>query len=310
MTKTTARHRAPLTPRGRLTRLWSTMSALPVGALAGCVAVGAAAATSSPEVGALGLGVALAPAALTSWRSRLATPGTGHGRRSARAAAPVTGLLAPSASSRQVERTLAPRAPSVSLSDLLTVPAGATADRPERPAVAQSPTSPARATGRRAAVTPATEPVAASLTEPAVASTAPLRALGSTPAAARTPIVLDVPDLAALHAATGQEHVWHGRSPARPEDDPSRLFTVSSSGGAVEVVVLTRAERADRDLEALSAMAAAAPAHAPAPAQGGEGVSPSEPAPAVMVRMPTTRQRPRRRLTDDAVTDDGLADAA
>ncbi len=290
MTKTTVRHRAPLTTRGRLTRLWSTVSALPVGALAGCVAVGVAAATSSPEAGALGLGVAMAPAALTTWRSRFTGTAPGHGRRSSRPGAARHDATA-AAQARRVERTLAPRPSTVPLGSLLDpppaqAPTGA-ADAPVASAARPAEHGPRVVTGRGAA-----DP---SPPRPLEAGSRGLLALGATAPAARTPIVLDVPDLAALHAATGQEHVWRGRTPRRAEDDPSRLFTVSSSGGAVEIVVLTRAERAARDLEALSAMEEATDAA-------------DAPAPAVMVRTPATRAQARARRRPRP--EDGLADAA
>ena len=247
MTKTTARHRAPLTARGRLTRIWSTVSVLPVGALAGCVAVGAAAGTGTPAVGALGL-VALAPAAVAGWRSRLTDPG--HGRRAARRA------------TRPVARWGAAhqRVVTVRLGALLE-PATAGPRARSLPPMTAAPRL-VRSAATTTAAAPATPPAAVRPSPFGPRRARPMLALGTSPAAARTPIVLDVPDLAALQLATGQEAVWHGRTHLAAESDPSRLFTVSSSRGTVEVVVLTRAERAARDLQVIAALEAAQTAHA------------------------------------------------
>ena len=291
MTKTTARHRAPLTARGRLTRTWSTVSALPVGALAGCVAVGAAAGTGTPVVGALGL-VALVPAAVAGWRSRLTDPA--HGRRSARR--PGVGPAGRPGEGSAARQGVPQRAVTVRLAALLepattghrarSLPPMVSAPRLARPAPpvpssrASSPFGPARAR--------------------------PMLALGTSPVAVRTPIVLDVPDLAALQLATGQEAVWHGRTHVAAESDPSRLFTVSSARGTVEVVVLTRAERAARDLAVLATLEAAQTA----PADGGQGGdltgSVDRADPTGVVAEITTRPRPGAPRREDG----GMASAA
>ena len=262
MTKTTARHRAPLTARGRLTRIWSTVSALPVGALAGCAAVGAAAGTGTPAVSALGL-VALAPATVAGWRSRLTDPG--HGRRAARR--PTERLAVRPTEQRAERRGAAPRrAVTVRLAALLE-PATAGPRARSLPPMAAAPRLVRSTAGAASPTGRAVRPVDAHPASFGPRRQRPMLALGTSPAAARTPIVLDVPDLAALQLATGQEAVWHGRTHVAAESDPSRLFTVSSSRGTVEVVVLTRAERAARDLAVLAALEAAQSA----PATDAEG---------------------------------------
>jgi hypothetical protein len=169
-----ARHRAPLSARDRVARLWLAASALPVGALAGCTSLGLAASVGSPALGALGLGAAVVPLGVATWRARTACTDPAHGRRAA--GRPVVALDLESLPVTRLEAAAA------------TVLAG---------------------------------------------SAEPL------------PIVLDVPDLASLQAATGA--------------DPSRVFTLAAGGSEVEVVVLTRQERAAADLEVLQGMDAAAP---------------------------------------------------
>lgn len=90
--------------------------------------------------------------------------------------------------------------------------------------------------GRRAAGRPL-------VAEPALAGTAA--------DVERLPIVLDVPDLASLQAATGA--VEAGDAPSA-QDAQSRVFTVAAGGTEVEVVVLTREERAASDLALLQEM--------------------------------------------------------
>jgi hypothetical protein len=184
MTKTAARHRAPLSARAWVARTWLAVSTLPAGALAGCTTVGVAASIDRPVVGLLGLGALVVPLSVATWRSRLTDVDPAHGRRAA--------------------------------------------GRPLSTAA-----------------------------EPAVALE-------------RLPIVLDVPDLASLQAATGSV----GASDATAvQDAPSRVFTVAAGGAEVEVVVLTREERAASDLALLEQLDAAPAAPAADAAEQRERVA-------------------------------------
>lgn len=179
MTKTVARHRAPLSTRAWAARTWLAVSTLPAGALAGCTTVGVAAAVDRPVVGLLGLGALVVPLSLASWRARLTDVDPAHGRRAA-----------------------------------------------GRPLVAVAE--------------PVLEPVVQPATE-----------------LERLPIVLDAPDLASLQAATASTEA------SAAQDAASRVFTVAAGGTEVEVLVLTREERAASDLALLQEMDAAPAAAAP-----------------------------------------------
>ncbi len=194
-----ARHRAPLSARDRVARLWLAASALPVGALAGCTSLGLAASVGSPALGALGLGAAVVPLGVATWRARTACTDPAHGRRAA--GRPVVALDLESLPVTRLEAAAA------------TVLAG---------------------------------------------SAEPL------------PIVLDVPDLASLQAATGSV----GASDVTAvQDAPSRVFTVAAGGAEVEVVVLTREERAASDLALLEQLDAAPAAPAADAAEQRERVA-------------------------------------
>ena len=81
MTKTVARHRAPLSARAWVARTWLAVSNLPAGALAGCTTVGVAASIDRPVVGLLGLGALVLPLSVVTWRARLTDVDPAHGRR-------------------------------------------------------------------------------------------------------------------------------------------------------------------------------------------------------------------------------------
>ena len=101
---------------------------------------------------------------------------------------------------------------------------------------------------------PAATPVTAT-DAPAAAVPVTTAVTSAVTAAVRpVPLVLEAPALAHLQAATGRAGA--GRLPAgvTAEDTPSRLFTVSAGGHAVEVVLLTREEQAARDLRVLRAL--------------------------------------------------------
>lgn len=174
MTSTAARHRAPLSARAWAARTWLAVSALPVGALAGCTTLAVAASADRPALGLLGLGAAVVPLSVASWRARLADVDPRHGRRAA--GRPLLALDAESLPTTRLEAAAATAAQLLPL-----------------------------------------------------------------------PIVLDTPDLASLQAATGA----HGS----PVQGP-RTFTVAAGGSGVEVVVLTREERAARDLQVLQELEA------------------------------------------------------
>ena len=89
------------------------------------------------------------------------------------------------------------------------------------------------------------------------------------------PLVLEAPALARLQAATGRAGSGRLSVGVTAEDTPSRLFTVSAGGHAVEVVLITRDEQAARDLRILRAIPLGAARDTGSAADGASTPEPS-----------------------------------
>ena len=70
-----------MSPRAWAARTWLAVSALPVGALAGCTTLVLATSADRPALGLLGLGAAVVPLSVASWRARSVDVDPTHGRR-------------------------------------------------------------------------------------------------------------------------------------------------------------------------------------------------------------------------------------